>query len=415
MKKMIILMLACMPFISCVKQNSNNELAGNWNGYEKFLKTGEMVHTLWAGKNINAGTVTYGLDNNANFYVTYDCSASGWLISETHMFAGDKALMPLNKPGAPKIGLFPNSAIHNPRVSSVTYRIPLSQLPPCALPGFVVASHAVVRNPSGRTETAWAEGDYTFSDKGWGWYDSYYYDPPADPLPVLYATAFTNDTLKLYHVDISTGVVQLMLAEFVGNSSGTYDGAAYDEESGLFFFTNFSTGELWINDLQGEEPSFCAGLLEGQSASGCFLDQTYYYVNDENNTINVVYFDDEWQISGIETLDTIPDAITVNDIDISPDGDILYILGHFQDGNTELITWNDEDENFFSTSVMLDEDAQIAFGSDGVLYALSRPEEDPESNYVYAIDLECFTLTEIEDVAITIGDPFSDLSKGPAQ
>jgi hypothetical protein len=264
-----------MLMMSCVKQNTTEDPSDKWNGYSRYLKTGEIVHTLWAGRNINAGTVTYGLDDNANFYVTYDCSASGWKISETHMFAGDKQNMPLNKPGAPKTGLFPYSGYHNPRVSTYTYRVPLVQLPPCASPGFVVASHCVVHSPSGRTETAWAEGDYTFSDKGWGWYDDYYYNQPPNQYTILYGTLYTLDTLNLFHLNMTTGTVTLILNEYVGNVQGTYDGTAYDIESGMFFFVNYNTSTLYVNQMNNTLPSFSAGTLDGTAASGTFYDGAF--------------------------------------------------------------------------------------------------------------------------------------------
>jgi len=415
MKNLMIILVALLPVIACVKPETCENPADKWNGYSKFLKTGEMVHTLWAGKNINIGTVTYGLDENANFYVTYDCSSSGWKISETHMYAGDKANMPLNKPGAPKIGLFPYSGYHNPRVSTFTYRVPLAQLPPCASPGFVVASHCIVHSPSGKTETAWAEGNYTFSDKGWGWYDSYYYDPPQQPLPVLYGTVYANDSLKLYHLDITSGSAELMLVEYVGNTPGTYDGAAYDIESGIFFFTKYNTGELWLNQLQGDDPSFCAGTLNGIAASGTFYNQAYYYIDENLNTINEVSFNDNWMILYETILDTIPGNVNVNDIAMSPAGDKLYILGEYDGGATGLITWNIPDETFYSTSIMINEGAQIAFGSNGQLYALAPGDEGGgEFNFVYVIETECCTLTPIDDLIIIIDDPFSDLSGGPA-
>ena len=74
MKKIYLFLIAIVVLASCTKQATDDQqIADKWNGYQKYLKTGEMVHTLWAGKNINVGTVTYGIDDNANFYVTYDC------------------------------------------------------------------------------------------------------------------------------------------------------------------------------------------------------------------------------------------------------------------------------------------------------------------------------------------------------
>jgi len=130
MKNNFAFLLFILMMCSCIKQDKSVEPSSNWNGYFKYLKRGEVIHTLWAGRNIDVGTVTYGIDDNANFYVTYDCSSSGWLISESHMFAGDKKDMPLNKPGNPKVGRFPYSANHSPWVSTYTYSVALTDLPP---------------------------------------------------------------------------------------------------------------------------------------------------------------------------------------------------------------------------------------------------------------------------------------------
>ncbi|NTV84689.1 MAG: hypothetical protein HGA23_10380 [Bacteroidales bacterium] len=412
MKKSIIIFMAALSLSGCARHYSEEDISGNWNGYEQYLKTGESFHTLWAGKNINIGTVTYGIDNEANFYVTYDCSASGWLISETHMYAGDKAKMPLNKPGAPKIGLFPNSGFHNPRVSTYTYRVPLVQLPPCASPGFVVASHCVVKSPAGKTETAWAEGNYTFSDKGWGWFDDYYYDPPQEQLSVLYGTAYNNDTLKLFHLDVTHKIAELMLVEYVGNTPGHYDGAAYDYESGIFFFTKVTTNELWLNQLHSEDPSFCAGTLSGTSSSGTFHNGEYYYVNEIGNTINEVSFNESWIISDETILDTIPGQVVVNDIAMNPAGDLLYMMGQYNGGGSELITWEVTDRIFRRTSINVEKGAQITFGSDGRLYAVASAFETDSANYIYIIECTPDSLSVIIDDIIYIEDPFSDLSGG---
>lgn len=413
MKKSIMLIMASLALFACVRQNPEEVFPSEWNGYEKYLKTGDIIHVLWAGKNINVGTVTYGLDDNANFYVTYDCSSSGWTISETHMFAGDKANMPLNKPGAPKIGQFPNSGYHNPRVSTFTYRVPLIQLPPCASPGFVVAAHCVVRSPAGKTETAWAEGDYTFSDKGWGWYDDYFYDPPVSTFPVLYGISCANNLLSLYHVDVTNNSLELMLEENVGNVPGTYNSAAYDLESGLFFFTKDNSNELWVNQLQTENPSFLSGSISGTAASGTFYDGSYFYVDGQVNSINQISFEDDWTIAGEDVLDTIPGSIVVNDIAMHPSGDRLFILGEYNGAQPELITWYKEQKSFYYSNASISGDAQIAFGSDGILYAISGISDGDSCSFIYNIDFESDSLVLIIDEIIFIDDPFTDISGGP--
>jgi hypothetical protein len=413
MKNAFFLLIVILAMASCAKQSTVNEPADKFNGYEKFLKTGEVTYNLYAGRTILVGTVTYGIDNNANFYAKYDCTTSGWTISETHMYAGDKKYMPLNKPGNPKIGQFPNSRCHNPRVSNYTYYVPLTTLPPCAEPGFVVASHCVVRSPSGQTETAWAWGQFKFTDKDWGWYNIYFYNQPPNEFTILYGTAYVNDTLKLYHLDVTNGTSQMILKEFVGSNAGRLDGAAYDNESGNFFFANYNTGELYINNLKDELPSFSAGVLNGVSASGTFFNDAYYYVNEEASTINKVTFNTNWAISGEILLDTIPSSITVNDITMSPDGETMYMLGELNGGGKELISWDVSEETFYSMSITITSGAQIAYGSDGVLYVIAPIIEGGSHSLTYSVDPGTGTLTPIDDDVIIIVDPFSDISAGP--
>lgn len=414
MKNLFLLLIVFLMITACSHQDSkDDQFTDKWNGYQKYLKTGEQYHTLWAGKNINVGTCTYGIDENANFYVTYDCSASGWTISETHMFAGDKLLLPRNKPGSPKIGQFPNSGCHNPRVSTFTYRVPLTSLPPCAEPGFVVASHCVVRSPSGRTETAWAEGDYKFTDKDWGWYDIYYYNQPPNRFTILYGTSYVSDTLKLFHIDVTNNKTDLILKEYLGTGTSRLDAAAYDEAAGMFFFADYSTNILYANNLIDIDPSFVSGSIAGNAGSATFYNNEYFYVNDVARTINKVSFDNGWFVNGEIILDTIPSAIVVNDITMNPAGTVIYMIGEVNGGGRELISWDVSTETFYSMSISINSGAQLAYGSDGVLYAIAPIVEGGSHSQTFIINPSTGTLTPIEDDVIIIDDPFSDISSGP--
>lgn len=414
MKQILFLLAVVFLFGSCAKQEPAEQPVDKWNGYYKYLKAGEQVKTLWAGKHINVGTVTYGIDDNANFYATYDCSSSGWTISETHMFAGDKKLMPLNKPGTPKIGLFPNSGMHNPRVSTFTYYVPLTSLPPCEAPGFVVAAHCVVYKPSGSgNETAWAEGDYKFTDKGWGWYDIYYYNQPPNQFTIVYGTSYNNDSLVVHHMDLTNGTSSVILKEYVGNTSGNYDGAAYDVSTGMFFFTNFTTKELFANQLNDLEPSFSTGYLNGTAKSGTYFNGAYYYVDADLSTINRVTFNTSWQKVNEATLSTIPNSVEVTDIAMSPAGDYLYILGEVNNGGMELIAWEVATNTYYTMSLAVNSGTQIAYGSDGLLYAV-EPTLSGEGVTAYTVNTSNGVVTEINDGdIIIIDDPFSDISTGP--
>ena len=98
-------------------------------------------------------------------------------------------------------------------VTTYTIRVPLTSLPPAEYPGSVVASHCVVYNPQkcdGTTKNCWADGDFAFTDKDWGWYDIFYFNQPPNRYTILYGTAYTTDTLKLYRLDVTNGTTTLI-------------------------------------------------------------------------------------------------------------------------------------------------------------------------------------------------------------
>lgn len=116
------------------------------------------VVNLMAGQNINAGSVT--VQNDDSFiYVTYSTS-NGYTLKETHLYVGDCALIPVNRPGNAIPGQFPYKATHN-NITTYTVAVPISAIP---LGGCgCVAAHAVVQKlgASGQavdTQTGWGEG-----------------------------------------------------------------------------------------------------------------------------------------------------------------------------------------------------------------------------------------------------------------
>jgi hypothetical protein len=113
---------------------------------------------LVAGQTMDAGTVTVSNDNDY-IYVTYT-TTNGWVLSQTHLYVGDCALIPVNNPGNPIPGQFPYTSAHN-NLTSYTYQIPISRIPleACGC----IAAHAVVKkyNASNQlidTQTGWGNG-----------------------------------------------------------------------------------------------------------------------------------------------------------------------------------------------------------------------------------------------------------------
>ncbi|MEP7256721.1 MAG: hypothetical protein ABI666_13160 [Ferruginibacter sp.] len=124
-------------------------------------RTDECLPTevnLMAGQTMIAGTITVTNDSSY-IYVTYT-TTGGWVLTQTHLYVGDCALIPVNNPGNPIPGQFPYGGTLN-NVTTVTYQIPISKIPMggCGC----IAAHAVVKqlNSSGgtiQTQTGWGQG-----------------------------------------------------------------------------------------------------------------------------------------------------------------------------------------------------------------------------------------------------------------
>jgi hypothetical protein len=124
---------------------------------------------LIAGQTMVAGTVT--VSNDAEYiYVTYT-TTGGWVLTQTHLYVGDCALIPVNNPGNPIPGQFPYGGNHN-NITTITYQVPISKIPAgsCGC----IAAHAVVKelNSSGgtiQTQTGWGQGTQINMGSGnWG-------------------------------------------------------------------------------------------------------------------------------------------------------------------------------------------------------------------------------------------------------
>jgi hypothetical protein len=422
MKKFLGLFMIVLLFAACSTDRTTEQPTDKWNGYFDYLKAGETYHTLWAGQHIDVGEVIYGINENAEFYVTYNCTGD-WQLVETHLFAGELIDMPKTvKRGGdihPKVGRFDQATPvttatdHNPWVSTFTYTIPLDLLPPCSV-GFTVAAHAVVENTAtNQNETAWADGANAFTDKDWGWYDDYTYDCESpDDFTIIYGIEYDSDSLMVWMIDVTNGgsESELILTEYVGSTGSSYDGSAFDEESGNFFFVNESN-ELWVNNLQSSDESYYSGTLDGPAQSADFYEGNYYYVDPTDNTIHQVAFDSDFLITSDIIISTIPSTVEVTDVAMSPEGDYMYLVGNVGDGTTEMITWDIANDSYATVDMALEEDTQIAYGSDGLLYAIQPTGMGYSETDV--IDTSNWTYVEINDDDVIIVDPFADISSGP--
>lgn len=223
MKKLVLLIAVIAVIAGCSKKEPiNNVSEFNWNGYEN-LKYSTVTVPLYAGQYLEAGYMTYvitedpldegGYSNTAVFIATYHLE-NGWEMSESHLYAGGLEELPVNKPGAPKVGRFNYKTDHDPAVTEFTYTIPVTDLPAYDasaddnfIGGFVVAAHCVVSNPQFGTETGWADGGTSFSDKGWGSYLETFLNPENHVVDIIYGLNYDeNDgSLSLTHINTDNG------------------------------------------------------------------------------------------------------------------------------------------------------------------------------------------------------------------
>jgi hypothetical protein len=413
MKKVYVLFFAILLITSCTRQSNVDEQIDKFNGYSKFLKCGEKTRDLKDKNNNKIGTVKTGIDNDANFYVKIECTAPGKQLAKTDIFAGNKKDIPINKPDDPKEDHFTNCTSHDNGKTDYTCKIPLTQLPHCDEPGFVYSTHCDIRDNDGHHDDAWGDCGKDFHDKGCGKYEDDY-EEPSNTYTILYGTTYSLDSLRLYHLNMTTGAVTLILKEYVGNTAGTYDGAAFNVDSSMFFFVNYSTRQLWVNNLNDANPSFPAGTLNGTAASGTYYNGSYYYINADINTINKVTLNSSWLKVSETVLDTLPMNIVVNDIAISPAGDFIYLVGEVNGGSTELIKYAMAADVYYTIAVNINDGTQIAYGSDDILYAVAPIIEGGSASVAYTVNTNTGVLTEIEEGRIIIvPDAFSDISSGP--
>jgi hypothetical protein len=143
----------------------NSTILGRTNPGEECPAT---ITQLTAGQFYNAGNVT--VTNDETFiYVTYT-TANGYLLTQTHLYVGGCAAVPVNNQGNPVPGQFPYQAAHN-YTTSYTYQIPIANLPAESC-GCIAAHSVVVKlNEAGviiEQQTAWGSGVRINPSGNWG-------------------------------------------------------------------------------------------------------------------------------------------------------------------------------------------------------------------------------------------------------
>jgi hypothetical protein len=387
MKNILLFIAAVLIILGCQKQNPIENKGETDLGHSSF-KYGEIEHTLFGGQTIPVGTVTIGVteDGLNNIYIKFETDP-GWYIKETHVFVGPEgSQVPVNKPGNPKIGHFPFSTDHQQGDGTTLVTYPT--IPYVINSSFVVATHAVVYSDNGQEETAWAynEGNSTrFSGKRWGWFQSYTWDGelPAQS-NLLYVTQYDEDgVLHIFQVNLENGeVIEISQEEFLAGIGSDIDGSAWDSNSNQFFFVSEAGNELWITDFNQDVPSSLIGALEGIAIDGTFLNDTYYYI-DVNNQIWAVTFDADMNMTQTP-IGSINSDLDVIDITVSPDGQSLYFVIN-NNGISDLMVYNINDGSLTNLANLGNNAFQIAFDADGNLIAVEVTPED-DNSIVHDID-----------------------------
>ena len=170
---------------------------------------------------------------------------------------------------------------------------------------------------------------------------------------------------------------------------------------------------LWGNQLKDTDPSFFQVTLSEKQPAALSTKMNTTILMKRLIQLTRFRLTVPGRCSAEAILDTIPNSIVINDIAMNPDGSTLYMIGEVNGGGRELISWNVATETFYTMSITITSGAQIAYGSDGILYAIAPIAPGGSHSLTYTLDPSSGTLTEIEDDVIIIDDPFSDISSGP--
>lgn len=211
------------------------------------------VTTLYAGRTIDAGTVTVSNDSS-NLYVTFS-TQDGWELTETHLaIATTLSGIPQTKSGNPKVGNFPYQRTYDPSVTSDVYVFSLDQLAvslgldrfTCGATSLVLAAHAVVVQHDGN-------GGVTSRETGWGSGTGF---PGGN-----WATWFGSTVQCCAATGIQPG-------DFRTQTQGGWGASCQGQNPGCYrddhFDACFSTGGLVVGDPSGSTATFTSsGAVEG--------------------------------------------------------------------------------------------------------------------------------------------------------
>ena len=182
-----------------------------------------QVVTLWAGQNIDAGTVSVWNDGD-NIHVEYETTGD-WVITETHLYVGKTD--PNGLTSAP--GQFPYSMPHDPPVDYYPYVIDLD---------IIDGYHLKLNNkgnPTGKWEADGAPGVGP-DDQVYIAAHAVVMDTTCYQTAVLYGIERYTGTV--YGIDVLSGTswVEFDIAPPPPTGSAKPNGLAYDAINGRFYY-----------------------------------------------------------------------------------------------------------------------------------------------------------------------------------
>ena len=258
------------------------------------------VVTLTAGQHIDVGTVTVSNDET-NLYVVYETTGN-WVITETHLYVGTEAGIPLNGGGNPKIGHFP---YHGNDDSPFT--IPLAGLGD----EFVIVAHAVVKKViDGQTvqsETAFGCGEFSFPGNRWGCYFDYE-KQECEEDKCMDAFAYKTARPKHSHCFLDDGFTQV---GWTNNFS--YRGLSI----GHYQFPLYVNTEECDPTIGGQEVGYI-DMITFSTEDGLFTTVTYNITSSDYvlNEVNLFIGLEKYPRDASGNFTTSPDAYTYNAVNL---------------------------------------------------------------------------------------------------
>lgn len=424
MKKLLLIIFVFAIMTGCEKNNVNEETASMQIQKSKDIfqgfKCSEQDVALYSDKyrTHQVGNITIGIEDedvpnydpskHGKLYVRYQTTGN-WKMKKTNCYVGDAPKIPRRNKrcGSSKLDRFPHKRTYNSYVSHAKYYFDNE----IDANGFAVACQADIvevddndneicqKKSWGHKSGVFSPGkriSRRFADGGKGWY--VYYKPQAPVTHAfLYGTERRNDSVNIYHINVTNGESTLICSEAVNsNPSSCYNGLAWDSERNRLFFATYPEGELWSNNLD-ETDANLIGDLTGSAANGTYYDGNYYYVDDATNDIYEVTLNDDNEITGETVIGAMDQDMNVQSIAISTDGMTIYGVNN-QDGSDVIFSYDLNTGTSASVANTDNNNVEIAFGSDGELYAVD------ETGDLSSVNTDNGAISDVANIDVDLSD-----------